>query len=229
MSGLKDRGIFAVTGISLLVLLGWDASALDIVLARWAGGPHGFALRDTWLLDAVMHQGAKALSWLVVLGLSLAVVWPVGPLRRLEMMRRVEITVLALAAALAVALLKSASYTSCPWDLQEFGGIARHVSHWMLTPDGGPGRCFPAGHASHGFCFFGLWLVLREGQPRVAALALTLTLLAGFALGLAQQLRGAHFMSHTLWTAWICWVVSWIGHGLWERFVMRRPGAHPVA
>ena len=24
-------------------------------------------------------------------------------------------------------------------------------------------------------------------------------------LGLAQQMRGAHFMSHTLWTAWLCW------------------------
>jgi hypothetical protein len=27
-------------------------------------------------------------------------------------------------------------------------------------------------------------------------------------LGVSQQLRGAHYMSHTLWTAWICWVVG---------------------
>jgi len=33
---------------------------------------------------------------------------------------------------------------------------------------------------------------------------------AGFALGLAQQMRGAHFMSHTLWTAWLCWAGSWL-------------------
>jgi len=24
-------------------------------------------------------------------------------------------------------------------------------------------------------------------------------------MGLAQQVRGAHYMSHTLWTAWLCW------------------------
>ncbi len=27
-------------------------------------------------------------------------------------------------------------------------------------------------------------------------------------LGVSQQLRGAHYMSHTLWTAWICWTVG---------------------
>jgi len=22
--------------------------------------------------------------------------------------------------------------------------------------------------------------------------------------------RGAHFMSHTLWTGWLCWVTGWL-------------------
>jgi membrane-associated PAP2 superfamily phosphatase len=30
----------------------------------------------------------------------------------------------------------------------------------------------------------------------------------GLVLGLAQQWRGAHYMSHTLWTAWVCWSVA---------------------
>jgi membrane-associated PAP2 superfamily phosphatase len=34
----------------------------------------------------------------------------------------------------------------------------------------------------------------------------------GFILGISQQMRGAHFMSHTLWTAWLCWTVGWISH-----------------
>jgi membrane-associated PAP2 superfamily phosphatase len=32
----------------------------------------------------------------------------------------------------------------------------------------------------------------------------------GLSLGIAQQLRGAHFMSHTLWTAWFCLAVGWL-------------------
>ena len=33
-------------------------------------------------------------------------------------------------------------------------------------------------------------------------------MLAGFVFGLAQQVRGAHYLSHTLWTAWLCWTVA---------------------
>lgn len=33
-------------------------------------------------------------------------------------------------------------------------------------------------------------------------------LLAGFTLCLAQQVRGAHCMSHTFWTAWLCWAMA---------------------
>jgi membrane-associated PAP2 superfamily phosphatase len=39
-------------------------------------------------------------------------------------------------------------------------------------------------------------------------LGLAAVLAAGLVLGLAQQLRGAHYMSHTFWTAWCCWVVA---------------------
>ena len=38
---------------------------------------------------------------------------------------------------------------------------------------------------------------------------LVASLLAGLVLGLAQQWRGAHFMSHTLWTGLACWLVAW--------------------
>ena len=33
-------------------------------------------------------------------------------------------------------------------------------------------------------------------------------MLTGLLLGVAQQLRGAHYMSHTFWTAWYCWVAA---------------------
>ena len=53
---------------------------------------------------------------------------------------------------LAVAALKRHSPTSCPWSLQEFGGHAVYLSHWRWRPDGGPGHCFPSGHASGASC-----------------------------------------------------------------------------
>jgi membrane-associated PAP2 superfamily phosphatase len=74
--------------------------------------------------------------------------------------------------------------------------------------DGGAGGCFPAGHASAAFAYVGGYFVLRRASVRAAALWLSVALVAGLVLGVSQQMRGAHYMSHTLWTAWICWVVG---------------------
>jgi membrane-associated PAP2 superfamily phosphatase len=93
--------------------------------------------------------------------------------------------------------------------------VAQHIPHWshFLQPDGGSGRCFPAGHASAGFAFFGGYFAFRDDAPGIARLWLGAALLAGLLLGIAQQMRGAHFMSHTLWSGWICWSVAWLLDG----------------
>ena len=41
--------------------------------------------------------------------------------------------------------------------------------------------------------------------------------LCGLGLGLAQTLRGAHYPSHTLWTAAICWGISVASWSLYKR------------
>jgi membrane-associated PAP2 superfamily phosphatase len=110
-----------------------------------------------------------------------------------------------LGCALLVPLLKRFSLTSCPWDLAEFGGVAAYVPHGLLgVADGGPGHCFPSGHAASAFVFLGAWFLWREHSRRVARRWLAGTLVAGVLFGAAQLARGAHYPSHTLWTAWIC-------------------------
>ncbi len=51
---------------------------------------------------------------------------------------------------------------------------------------------------------------LRGRHPRAARAWLAAALLAGLAFGGTQYLRGAHYPSHTLWTAWLCWLISWL-------------------
>jgi membrane-associated PAP2 superfamily phosphatase len=200
----------------LFLLLAWDASGLDMALARWFGGPDGFALRHHWLLTRVLHDTAKALAWAFILLLCLGVVWPRGPLQALPFARRLQLPVTALLASAVIAVLKGASATSCPWDMAEFGGLAQHLSHWSgwTVADGGGGHCFPAGHAATGFAFVGGFFALRPCLPRLARGWLGVAVATGLVLGVAQQLRGAHFMSHTLWTAWICWTVGWLADPL---------------
>lgn len=197
----------ACTMLSLALLLLWDATSLDLQMARLWGTASGFALRDHWLASGVMHQGGRALAWALAGLLLLNVFRPL--LRRQTLRERVWWLGVVAACVVLVPLLKRASPTSCPWDLAEFGGVAQYVSHWRLgMPDGGGGHCFPSGHASAAFAFLGGYFALRRAYP-VAALGWLLGVLAaGVLFGLGQLARGAHYPSHTLWTAWICWTVA---------------------
>ncbi|QNM95305.1 phosphatase PAP2 family protein [Chitinimonas koreensis] len=76
------------------------------------------------------------------------------------------------------------------------------------------GGCFPAGHATTGFGLFGLvlyWYGRAAWSTRLAWLA---AFACGLALGIGQQWRGAHFLSHTLWSAWLCWAACLVVAGL---------------
>ena len=211
---------------SLLLLLAWDASGLDLAMARWFGTASGFPLESHWLWRGLLHDDMHWPPWLLELALLAAVFRPFGTLKQLALARRLQLALGTLVALLVISTLKMHSHTSCPWDLREFGGVATHVSHWawgML--DGGTGGCFPAGHASAGFAFLGGFFVFRQVLPRTAARWLAGALVVGLIFGLAQQVRGAHYMSHTLWTAWLCWstaaVLDTVVSG-WMRFVQSR-------
>lgn len=196
----------AITLAALAMLLLWDFAGGDLASMRLVGTPDGFAWRDAFLTSAVMHEGGRVLGWIVLLVLVVNVwrpLWP-GPTRA-DRLRWLGVTVLCV---LAVPALKQISSTSCPWDLAEFGGVARHVGHWQFgLRDGGPGRCFPSGHATAAFAFFSGWFALRQHRPRAAAGWLAAVLVVGLLFGGAQYLRGAHYPSHTLWTAWLCWTL----------------------
>lgn len=228
MQTFSNRQVAAVTAALALLLLAWDVSGLDLATAHWFGGAGGFPLRDNGWLSEVMHDGGRRLAWGFAVSLCVAVWWPVGPLRRLTFHRRLQLAVAPLLAVLAVSALKSVSSTSCPWGLADFGGVAHYTPHWgqVFAPDGGSGRCFPAGHAASGFAFVGGYFAFREAAPAIARRWLAASLLAGAVLGLGQQIRGAHFTSHTLWTAFICWCVAWAMDGLCARISAR--GAEAV-
>jgi membrane-associated PAP2 superfamily phosphatase len=212
---LRSRSTVWLFGLLAFTLL-WDASGLDLPVMQVIGTPQGFGLRNEWWLSAVLHDGlrhAMTGAWLLL------IVWALWPGLRLPRRERWVVVALVSLSLLAVNLIKNASLTSCPWDLRAFGGSAEHVPHWAWgLVDGGPGRCFPGGHASSGFAFLALglpWLQAPAGTaPRrhvVGLRWLSAALFIGLLAGAVQTVRGAHFPSHTLWTLLICGSVSLIG------------------
>ena len=215
--------LVAWTVAAALVLATWDLLGQDLALARWFGDSSGFAYRDHWLFSGVLHRGARRVAWTLQLALLIAIWWPAGPLRVLPRRERVHLLVGTLVTILVIWLLKTRSLTSCPWELVEFGGPAAYVSHWSWgVLDGGEGQCFPAGHASAAFAFLTGYFWLRERAPRAARGWLAVVVLAGTTIGLAQQVRGAHYMSHTLWTGWFSWVIAASTFWLLEHTPVRR-------
>lgn len=208
------RSDAAFTLLALGALLAWDASGWDLVVAHWVGGGSGFVWRDSWWASHVLHDGGRWAAWALLGALALTA-WRTpaagvpaaasGPGRD-ERWRWIGVM---LVCVLAVPALKRVSVTSCPWDLAEFGGHARYVSHWRLgVADGGAGHCFPSGHAVAAFAFFGLYFMWRHHDRRRARLWLAAVAAAGVLFGATQLLRGAHYPSHTLWSAWLCWTIA---------------------
>lgn len=198
---VTDLGI---TLLGLAALLAWDASGLDLAVVRAFGDAHGFAWRDAWFTRVLLHDGGRWLAWGVIALLLADALQPrlAGPPRG----ARWYWLAVTFGCALLVPAIKRVSMSSCPWDLAEFGGIASYVPHWQFGAiDGGPGHCFPSGHAVAAFAFFGGYFAWRGSRPGIARAWLIAVCAAGLAFGWAQLARGAHYPSHTLWSAWLCW------------------------
>jgi membrane-associated PAP2 superfamily phosphatase len=202
-------------GPALLIaalLLALDTTTMDSAISDWffdsAAGV--FPLRHNRLLEVLGHQWAKELIVVVVgcvFGMYfLTFVQPaLVPHRRLLLFLSLALTL----APLAVTLLKASSARHCPWSLQEYGGFAPHLSLFDNAPPGmPPGHCFPSGHASSGFALFAFYFAGRAlGDRRVVWSGLGGGLAVGTAFGMVRVAQGAHFLSHNLWSALVCWLV----------------------
>lgn len=197
----------AITLGLLALLLWWDASGWDLVLAGWYGDGSGFALRDVgWMRSA--HDGGRWLSAAALLACTVQACRG----RDAERPHRMAWLGLVLLCLVAVPALKQLSQTSCPRELSVFGGSAAYVPHWLVhVLDGGPGHCFPSGHAVAAFGFLPLYFQWRGRRPALARSLLAGIVLTGLLFGWVQLARGAHFPSHTLWSAWLCWAIGAIG------------------
>ena len=194
---------------ALLALAFWEWLGADLWLIRGYGTPEGFALQHHPLFSKGLHEGGRLLAW-VMIALLAWDAWTLrwsGPSRRL----RWAAIALVLLATVMISTFKRLSDTSCPWDMLEFGGQWPYVPHWLLqVRDGGPGRCFPSGHASAAFAFLLAWAVWRPFNAVVARRMLVLVLLLGSLFAWVQMARGAHYLSHSLWTAWLCWAMAFL-------------------
>ena len=164
-------------------------------------GPGTWWARD--LIHSVGGSAIRTLGIAALLGCCLTLF--VDPLKQW----RRPASYLILAATLAtgsVGLLRAVSNVDCPWSLDVFSGTRPYVGLLGDRPDDLPrARCFPGGHSSSGFALFALYFLFRDRRPRTAYAGLAAALSVGALFAFGQEARGAHFLSHDLWSAGMAW------------------------
>ncbi len=198
--------------VALLVLGVFETTNLDLRIEDLFYDPatQRFPLRVHYLFATVIHDFGR-LS-IILLGAAL-VAAVLASFRRPSLRRwRRGFLYAALCLAIApvtVAQIKSRSVIHCPRDLELYGDDQPYIRLFDPAPAGlQPGHCWPGGHSSGGFAIMSLYLVFRRSSPRLAWAWLGGGFLYGFGLGFGRVVQGAHFVSHNLWAAAICWTVA---------------------
>ncbi|MDN3560874.1 phosphatase PAP2 family protein [Vreelandella neptunia] len=198
----------------LIAMSIFSSLSIDFTLADFIYRLQGNAWewKDTFITQDVLHKGGKWLS--LVMGLATLFLLILSTIvTRLKAYRTPLLYLFSatLLSALLVATIKHLVSMECPWDLVRYGGAREFIGLLHIRPSSMPASaCFPAGHASAGYTWIAFYFFFAAIRPhwRWAGLALGLGL--GLTFGITQQLRGAHFLSHDLWTAMICWTVSFV-------------------
>lgn len=91
-----------------------------------------------------------------------------------------------------------------PREVVEFGGQHAHEKIWEYDA-ASPGKSFPCGHCSMGFCFFALAFILRE-RRRLAVAAAGFAFGLGGIVGMTRVVQGGHFLSDVIWAGGFCFL-----------------------
>lgn len=224
LAGVAFLVVAALCLVAIALWTDWDLRLADRVYDARA---RTFPLRHAWLTESFNHVILKRVFAGLAVATMTVVLWDAASPRGWTWLRRFQLRVIALSAVLVpavISLLKQASDSHCPWDLQRYGGTEPYVGLFAQLPAGvAPGHCMPGGHASSAFWMISFAILLLPYRLKYAVFALAALLTLGIAVGWLQQLRGAHFLTHTLWSAWISLLVVFLITLCLDRWPRRIP------
>ncbi len=163
--------------------------------------------KETWVTQDLLHRGGRDAVALVIIGMFLFLLATLFNDRLTPYRRNASFLLLSSLTGIGlVALLKASTHIYTPWDLQVFGGLYPNIRLFDPVANDLPvGHAFPSGHASGGFALLSFYFLARSHRHRYSPFFLYAALGLGLIFGLDQQIRGAHMLSHDLFSLAICW------------------------
>ncbi len=188
--------------------------AIDMhFIQPWMDVNGGFPLKNNWFLVEINHKLIKhiIIGFYVIVLFAWIVSFKNQRLKPYKFQLGYLFGISILSTAL-VGLLKAHSSHACPWSMTEPTALG-YVWNFSATD----GHCFPGGHASTGFSLLTGFFVFRKSMPKIAYLFLFLGVVIGFLMGWGQMMRGAHFLSHNLWTGWVVFAFNLVIYRLFYK------------
>lgn len=113
---------------------------------------------------------------------------------------------------LFIGSLKAISNTPCPCNIIHFNGKHPNIKVFENYPKNyiqtSKNKCWPAGHASGGFALMSLFFLFKSSLNKKRAL--TGALIVGWSMGTYKMVIGDHFISHTIITMILAWIITLI-------------------
>ncbi|MDB2705014.1 phosphatase PAP2 family protein [Pseudomonadota bacterium] len=165
---------------------------------------------DNALLDLIFYSGIKKIFIAFAASLLLALIFFYNTRLIQSYKQGIIIVLLSLIIIPSViGLLKAVTNVPCPNDLALYDGNYPHVTFLSAYPENfiqkKKVKCFPAGHASGGFALMSLFFFFKTQRNKRIALASALVI--GWSTGSYKMFIGDHFLSHTVVTMLIAWLL----------------------
>jgi len=207
------RHVLVTLVVLLAVLALFEFSSVDL----WLQSRLYSASTGQWLWDRhepvtrfLLYNGIKVVYAAFTAGLLAALVFFRRRSAVLARRRGLLIVLLSLVLVpLAANALKAVTNVACPHALSGFGGSVPYVKLFDSYPQAqhpvDRQRCYPAGHASGGFALMSLCYLFST--PRRRRNALLAGVAAGWISGLYKMVIGDHFLSHTIVSMLMAWII----------------------
>lgn len=203
------------TSVILLIgsVLFFGLSGADI----WVQSHFYNPLTHQWMVDSndkvlkfIFYDGIKRL--LIVIAVLFLIGLIIGWQKSwMKPYRRGFIIVIlsSIFVPLIVGSLKAVTNMPCPKNIEIFGGAYPHTCVWekynTQTCHLEKQKCWPAGHASGGFALLALVFLFRSRKAKIIAAATAMII--GWSMGSYKMLIGDHFLSHTVITMILAWLI----------------------
>lgn len=208
-----NRQILLTSAILASTILIFESFKIDIMVQDYFYSftdSDWFLDRNDKLTELIFYSGIKKLFYLfVILLMAALVMWRKHVTVQKYKAGMVIVLMSTLLVPLVVGSLKSATNIPCPKNIRHYGGIYPYVTVLKWYPSDfvikERVKCFPAGHASGGFSLMALFFLFKKKKNKFIALSISSSI--GWAAGLYKILIGDHFLSHTLVSMMVAWLI----------------------